>query len=72
MDWFEHWALSLGVFIPLAGAAVMMVVPRANEEAHKVIALLASLASLAVGVYHHVDFDYAKAGQQFTVNQAGS
>ena len=26
MDWLEHWALSLGVFIPLAGAAVAVIV----------------------------------------------
>jgi len=57
MDWLEHWALSLGVFIPLAGAAVMMVVPRAEEEAHKAIALLTSLLTLATGVYIIAKFD---------------
>jgi NADH-quinone oxidoreductase subunit M len=69
MDWLEHWALSLGVFIPLAGAAVMMVVPRANEEAHKAIALITSLVTMAVGVYLVAKFDYGTSRLQFVTNR---
>ncbi|HVM51594.1 MAG TPA: NADH-quinone oxidoreductase subunit M [Acidimicrobiales bacterium] len=68
MDGFKDWALSLGVFLPLVGAAVMMVVPRAEEQLHKLIALVTSLATMAVGVYLLVDFDYGESGLQFTVN----
>ena len=66
MDWLEDWALSLGVFLPLVGAALMMLVPRAEEETHKWIALLTSLATMAVGVYLLADFDYSESGLQFT------
>ena len=38
-NFLDHWGLSLAVFLPLVGAAVMMVVPRAQEELHKWIAL---------------------------------
>ena len=69
MDWFEHWALSLGVFLPVAGAAVMMIVPRANEEAHKAIALVASLATMAVGVYLTAEFDYSSSSLQFVTDR---
>src|SRR3954471_4845273 len=69
MDDFNHWALTFGVFLPLVGAAVMLLVPRANEEAHKWIALLTSLATMGVGVFLMVQFDYSSAGLQFTVNR---
>src|SRR3954471_15146131 len=68
MDWLEHWALSLGVFIPLAGAAVMMLVPRANEEAHKVIALVTSLVTFGIGIYLVAKFDYGTSKLQFVTD----
>ena len=34
---FDAWALSLVVFLPLVGAIVMMAIPKAEEELHKVI-----------------------------------
>ena len=48
MDWFDDWALTLAVFIPLVGMAIVMLVPRAQETAVKVVALITSLATLAV------------------------
>ena len=44
---FEAWALTLAVFLPLLGAIVMMAVPKEDEETHKLIALVTSLAALA-------------------------
>jgi hypothetical protein len=38
MDWFDDWALTLAVFIPLVGMALVMVVPRAQETAVKAVA----------------------------------
>ena len=32
MDWFDSWALSLAVFIPIVGAAVVLAIPKAKEE----------------------------------------
>ncbi len=70
MNGFDHWALTLAVFVPLAGAVVMMFVPRASEELHKLIALAATGASLAVGIYLLAEFDYNRTSQlQFNVNR---
>jgi NADH-quinone oxidoreductase subunit M len=68
MDDFKDWALTLGVFIPLVGAAVMMLIPKANEDAHKVVALLTSLVTLGVGGYLLAEFDYESSGLQFKVD----
>jgi NADH-quinone oxidoreductase subunit M len=69
-DVLKHWGPSLAIFIPLIGAAVMMLVPKAEEELHKLIALLSSLAVLAVSVGIAVFFDYDHGGDlQFLQNQ---
>ena len=67
---FDAWALTLAVFLPAVGALVMMVVPRARELELKMIALVSSLAALAVGVYLLFTFDYSNAGSlQFVVDK---
>ena len=67
---FDAWALTLAVFLPAVGALVMMAVPRARELELKTIALGASLATLAVGVYLLFTFDYGNAGSlQFVVER---
>jgi NADH-quinone oxidoreductase subunit M len=53
---------TLAVFIPLIGAAIMMLVPRENEDSHKGIALITSLACFAVLIGIAVYFDYDHAG----------
>src|SRR4051812_5158928 len=69
-DILNHWGPSLAIFIPLVAAAVMMLLPKAEEELHKVIALLASLAVLAIGVGIAWFFDYDHSGDlQFVQNQ---
>ncbi len=62
MDSFDDWALTAAVFLPLVGAVVMLLVPADEERRHKVIALVTTLATLAVGVYLLVEFDYDEAG----------
>jgi len=70
-QFLTDWGLSLMVFLPVAGALVMMLVPKADEGAHKVIALLASLGSAAVGIALMADFDYDQAGvMQFVVDES--
>jgi NADH-quinone oxidoreductase subunit M len=69
-DFLTDWGLSLMVFLPLAGALVMMLIPKAEEQLLKVVALGASLASAAVGVAVLADFDYDRAGElQFLVDK---
>ncbi|MDP9005856.1 MAG: NADH-quinone oxidoreductase subunit M [Actinomycetota bacterium] len=69
MDGLDDVALSAAVFLPLAGAVVMLLVPRRRETEHKVIALLTTLATFAVGIYVLVRFDYGRADVlQFNVD----
>ncbi len=58
MENFEDIALSTAVFLPLVGALLLMVVPRENEGAQKLIALLTTLATMGVGIYLLAEFDY--------------
>mgnify|MGYP001618282485 CR=1 FL=1 len=71
MDWFDSWGLTLAVFLPVAGGALILLVPRAQEGTHKAIALLTALLTLAVGVGLLTQFDYDKTGTlQFDVNKS--
>jgi NADH-quinone oxidoreductase subunit M len=68
-QFLNDWGLTLMVFLPMAGVLAMMLVPRANEGAHKLIALIASLAAAGMGVAVFVDFDYGRTESlQFVVN----
>lgn len=70
MNAFDHWALSLAIFLPMVGVAIMMFIPRTEERFLKGTALLTSLATLAVGVYILVQFDYDNSKlPQFQVNR---
>ena len=70
-DFLTDWGLSLMVFLPLAGALIMMLIPKAEEGVHKVVALGASLASGAVGIALLIDFDYDHAEKlQFVVDKS--
>jgi NADH-quinone oxidoreductase subunit M len=66
----NNWALSVAVFLPLAGIAVMMFIPRAEEQLHKLVALVTAVATAGVGVFLLVSFDYDRAGDlQFFVDK---
>jgi len=43
MDWFDNWALTLAVFIPLVGMVIVLLIPKAEENLIKVVALLTTL-----------------------------
>jgi NADH:ubiquinone oxidoreductase subunit 4 (subunit M) len=60
-QFLTDWGLSLIVFLPLVGAFVMMLIPKGEEQMHKVVALVASLASAGVGIAVFADFNYDKA-----------
>ncbi len=62
--------LSAAIFLPIVGAVLLGLVPRSRETLLKVVALLVTLATTAVGVYLLADFDYGDAGRlQFTVDE---
>src|SRR3954466_1833204 len=70
MNGFDHWALTLAIFLPMAGAVLMMAIPRESEETHKGIALVTSVLTLGVGIYMLIQFDYDRSRVlQFTVNR---
>jgi NADH-quinone oxidoreductase subunit M len=58
MDNSNNWALPLAVFLPLAGAVLLMAIPRRDEATQKAVALVTTLATLGIGVFLVVDFDY--------------
>ena len=65
----SNWVLSVGTFLPLVGVIVMLFIPKAEEELHKLVALVTALATLGVGVYTLTQFDYDQAGKlQFFAN----
>ena len=62
MSWFENgWGLSLIVFLPVIGAAVVLAMPKAKETALKWVALIFALVTLALSVVLAVQFDYSAA-----------
>jgi NADH-quinone oxidoreductase subunit M len=71
MNSFDDWALTLAVFLPMVGVAVMAIIPKANEDWHKMVALATSLVTLAVGVaiLWRFDYDHTTAAQ-FEVNRS--
>src|SRR5918996_3746606 len=69
-EFLNDWGLILMVFLPLAGALVMLLIPKDEEQTHRWVALLASLAAAGVGVALLADFDYDNTAQlQFVVNE---
>src|SRR5688500_6399255 len=60
-DLLDDWGLTAVVFLPLVGALVMLLIPRESETAHKVVALVTTLAVFGVGVALMASFDYDAA-----------
>src|SRR5882762_522905 len=50
MDWFDNWALTLAVFIPLVGMAIVLLVPKTEELLIKVVTLVTTVVTFAVGI----------------------
>ena len=69
MSWFHDWALTLAIFVPAVGMAVVLVIPKAQETATKVVALVTSLVTLAVGIGILTDFNFDSGRMQFRVNE---
>jgi NADH-quinone oxidoreductase subunit M len=62
-DFLNEWGLALMVFLPLAGAGVMLLIPKVEEGLHKLVALVTSLATAGVGVALLAEFDYDRASE---------
>ncbi|MCZ7527598.1 MAG: NADH-quinone oxidoreductase subunit M [Acidimicrobiia bacterium] len=71
MDWFDSWGLTLAVFVPAVGMVLVLMVPKAEETAQKVVALVTTLVTTAVGVGLLARFDYDRTSAlQFEVNKS--
>lgn len=69
-DFLNDWGLVLVTFLPLAGALVMMVVPKEAEDTHKALAIVFSLGALAMTILVLFEFNYDSAGSlQFVVDK---
>ena len=62
MDFIQDWGITAMVFAPLAGVALMMLFPKDADDTHKVLALLTSLVTAAIGIAVLADFDYDNTG----------
>ena len=65
----HNWMLSVGTFLPLLGVLLLLVVPKANEQLIKKVALLTSIATVAVGVWTLFRFDFGNAGTMQFVDE---
>ena len=50
MDWLMEWGVTWAVFLPLAGAAILVLLPRRNEMGIKVVSLVFTGAPLLLGI----------------------
>src|ERR671918_2503549 len=63
MDWFDSgWGLTLAIFLPVVGMAIVVMIPREQELAIKSVALLTTVATFGVSVALIALFDYDKTG----------
>jgi NADH-quinone oxidoreductase subunit M len=65
----DTWLLTVGTFLPLIGVAIMAFIPRQEERLHKSIAIATAAATLAVGVFTLLRYDFGSSGKlQFFVD----
>ncbi len=57
-SFLNHWGLTLAIFMPLVGVAIMLLIPGKEEALHKVVALLTTLAVAVVGIVLLTHFNY--------------
>ena len=72
MEWFETWALTLIVFLPVAGALILGLLPRENEDALKRTALVFTAAAFVLSLVLIGQYDFAGGPYntyQFEVNE---
>ena len=66
----NDWCLAIATFLPLAGALVMMLVPRSEDDVHKIIALVTTLLVGAIGVWLLFNFDFDRNEElQFVIDK---
>lgn len=68
-SFLNDWGLIITLFLPLAGALVILGVPKESESTIKGISVISSLAALAMGIVIAINFDYSRSAEmQFKVD----
>ncbi|CAN5855034.1 hypothetical protein BH23ACT4_BH23ACT4_03410 [soil metagenome] len=73
MEWFDSWGLTLIVFLPLAGALLLGLVPGDKEDILKRVALLVTLAAFGLSLLLIALFEFGGGtynAYQFEVNES--
>ena len=68
MTGWEKSAVSLAVFLPAAGAAVVAMVPSRQDRLIRGLGILFTGAALAIGIVMLFGFDFGRSGLQFELN----
>ena len=55
---FDQWALTLSTFLPLVGMALVLLIPKVEEELIKIVTLVTTVATLGVTLYVLKGFDF--------------
>ena len=59
----EHsWVLTVGTFLPLVGALIMLFIPKKEEALSKAVAIATAAVTLGIGIYTLAVFNFDKAG----------
>jgi NADH-quinone oxidoreductase subunit M len=64
MSW-ESSALTITVFLPLVGAAIIALIPKEREESARPIALIVSVIGFALSLLILASYDFGARGLQF-------
>jgi NADH-quinone oxidoreductase subunit M len=71
MNWFDSWALTLVVFVPVVGMGIVLLVPRQEEQTIKVTTLVTTLVTFGftIAVLARYHYGAGHPGLQFEVNK---
>jgi NADH-quinone oxidoreductase subunit M len=72
MDWFDTWALSLGVFLPTAGAIVVALVPGGRDRLARALGIVFTALPLIVGIAILFRYDFSMPGAFATSGAEGA
>lgn len=67
---FDKISLTLAIFIPLVGMGIVLLIPKKNEFATKLTALITALATFGVGVGITARYNIGHEGLQFAQNKS--
>jgi NADH-quinone oxidoreductase subunit M len=64
---WENLAITLAVFLPVVGAGIISLIPKAKEESAKPVALVVTFLTLVLSLAILVGYDWGARGLQFQV-----